>query len=67
LALCGCIGHAVAGHFDYGIAIPLSIGGAIGGLIGGSIAIKTKPKLLKIFFALTTHAAAIIMAYNVSN
>ena len=64
-ALSGFIGHAAAGHFDYRIAIPLAIGGAIGGLIGGSIAIKTKPKLLKILFAITTLAAAIIMAYKV--
>jgi len=57
----------VAGHFDYRIAVPLAIGGAIGGLIGGSIAIMTKPKLLKILFAITTLAAAIIMAYKVFN
>ena len=66
-ALSGFIGHAVAGHFDYRIAVPLAIGGAIGGLIGVSIAIKTKPKLLKILFAITTLAAAIIMAYKVFN
>jgi len=66
-ALTGFIGHAVVGHFDYRIAIPLAIGGAIGGLIGGSIAIKTKPKLLKILFALTALVAAIIMAYKVFN
>jgi len=66
-ALSGFIGHAVAGHFDYRIAVPLAIGGAIGGLIGGSIAIMTKPKLLKILFAITTLAAAIIMAYKVFN
>ncbi|MCD6154047.1 MAG: TSUP family transporter, partial [Syntrophobacterales bacterium] len=52
-------------HFDYRIAIPVAIGGAIGGLIGGSIAIQTKPKLLKILFALTTLVAAIIMAFKV--
>jgi len=66
-ALSGFIGHAAAGHFDYRIAVPLAIGGAIGGLIGGNIAIKTKPKLLKILFAITTLAAAIIMAYKVFN
>jgi len=66
-ALAGFTGHAISGHFDYRVAIPLAIGGAIGGIIGGSIAIKTKPKLLKILFALTTLAAAIIMAYKVFN
>lgn len=64
-AFSGFIGHAAAGHFDYRIAVPVAIGGAIGGLIGGSIAIKTKPKVLKILFALTTLAAAIIMTYKV--
>ncbi|MBN2571702.1 MAG: sulfite exporter TauE/SafE family protein [Ignavibacteriales bacterium] len=66
-ALTGFIGHTIAGHFDYCIAVPLAIGGAIGGLIGGSIAIKSRPKLLKILFALTTLVAAIIMAYKVFN
>jgi len=64
-ALAGFTGHAISGHFDYRIAVPVAIGGAIGGIIGGSIAIKTKPKLLKILFALTTLVAAIIMAYKV--
>jgi uncharacterized membrane protein YfcA len=64
-ALFGFAGHVISGHFDYKIAVPLAIGGAIGGLIGGSIAIKSKPKLLKILFAVTTLAAAIIMAYKV--
>jgi len=66
-ALAGFTGHAISGHFDYRIAIPVALGGAIGGIIGGSIAIKTKPKLLKILFALTTLVAAIIMAYKVFN
>jgi uncharacterized membrane protein YfcA len=64
-ALSGFMGHALSGHFDYRIAVPLAFGGAIGGLIGGSVAIKTEPRLLKILFALTTLAAAIIMAYKV--
>ena len=64
-ALAGFMGHAISGHFDYRVAVPVAIGGAIGGIIGGSIAIKTNPKLLKILFALTTLVAAIIMAYKV--
>jgi len=64
-ALAGFVGHTLSGHFDYRIAIPVAIGGAIGGLIGGSIAIQTKPELLKILFALTTLVAAIIMAFKV--
>jgi len=64
-SLSGFIGHAVSGHFDYRLAIPLAIAGAVGGLIGGSIAMKSKPELLKILFALTNLAAAIIIAYKV--
>jgi len=66
-ALTGFAGHALAGHFDYSIAVPLAIGGAAGGLIGGRIAIKTKPKLLKILFAATTFVAALIIVYKVFN
>lgn len=64
-ALSGFAGHAISEHFDYRIAVPLAFGGAIGGLIGGSIAIKSKPKLLKMLFALTTLVASIIMACKV--
>ena len=64
-ALAGFIGHAISGHFDYRIALPLALGGTIGGLVGGIIAIKSKPKLLKILFAVTTLVAAFIMAYKV--
>jgi uncharacterized membrane protein YfcA len=66
-ALSGLIGHAVSGHFDYRIAIPLAIGGTVGGLIGGRIAIQSKPTLLKILFSVTTLIAALILAYKVFN
>jgi len=36
-AITGFMGHAVSGHFDYRIAVHVTIGGAIGGLIGGSV------------------------------
>jgi uncharacterized membrane protein YfcA len=64
-ALAGFIGHAMVGHFSYRTAVPLAVGGAVGGLIGGKIAIKSKPKVLKILFAAATFVAAIIMAYKV--
>lgn len=66
-ALFGFAGHTLSGHFDYRIALPLALGGAIGGLIGGTIAIKSRPKVLKILFAVTTLLAAIIMAYKTFN
>lgn len=64
-AITGFMGHLVSGHFDYHIAVPVAIGGAIGGLIGGSVALKTKPIILKILFAITTLIAAVIMAFKV--
>ncbi|MCF8228225.1 MAG: sulfite exporter TauE/SafE family protein [Bacteroidales bacterium] len=64
-ALSGFTGHALNGHFDYRVALPLAIGASVGGIIGGSIALKTKPVILKILFAGTTLAAAIILAAHV--
>jgi len=63
-ALMGFIGHTISGHFDSSIAIPLAIAAAIGGFIGGKIALKTKPKKLKLLFAFTTLAAALVMVIN---
>ncbi|MGD9555754.1 MAG: sulfite exporter TauE/SafE family protein [Mangrovibacterium sp.] len=60
-ALAGFTGHALAGHFDYRVAVPLAIAGAVGGLLGGSIAIKSKPGVLKILFAASSLIAAVIM------
>ena len=64
-AITGFMRHAVSGHFDYRIAVPFTIGGAIGGLIGGSVALKAKPAILKILFAITTLVAAIIMVFKI--
>lgn len=63
-ALMGFLGHTLSGHFDSSIAIPLAAAAAIGGLIGGKIALKTKPKKLKLLFAFTTLAAALVMVIN---
>lgn len=63
-ALMGFLGHTLSGHFDSSIAIPLAVAAAIGGLIGGKIALKTKPKKLKLLFAFTTFAAALVMVIN---
>ena len=60
----GFIGHMVTGDFIPKTAIVLAAAAAIGGLIGGSFALKTKPKMLKILFALTTLAAAVVMVFN---
>jgi len=63
-ALMGFTGHAINGHFDPSWAIPVACAAVVGGMIGGKIAIKTNPKKLKVIFAFTTLAAAIVMAVN---
>lgn len=63
-ALMGFLGHVVTGNFVPATAIVLAGAAAIGGLIGGSFALKTKPKMLKTLFALTTVAAAAVMVLN---
>jgi uncharacterized membrane protein YfcA len=65
-SLMGFIGHLIKGHFDPQWAIPVACAGVIGGVIGGKLAIKTKPKKLKIIFAFTTLAAAVVMIVNAS-
>lgn len=64
IALAGFLGHLASGHFDFRMAVPLALGGALGGLIGSRLALKTKPRKLKILFALTTLAASVIMILN---
>ena len=63
-ALMGFLGHASHGDFKPSWAISLAAAAIVGGIIGGKIVIKTKPRILKQLFALTTLAAAIIMAIN---
>jgi len=65
-ALMGFTGHLIKGHFDPQWAIPVACAGVIGGVIGGKLAIKTKPRKLKMIFALTTLAAAVVMVVNAS-
>jgi len=63
-ALMGFIGHAVQGHFEPALVLPFAAAAAVGGIAGGKLAIRTKPKKLKMIFALTTLAAAGFMAVN---
>ncbi len=64
-ALMGFIGHSVNGNFNAQIAIPLTIIAVVGGLIGSKYAVKSKPKNLKIIFAVINLLAAIIMIINI--
>jgi uncharacterized membrane protein YfcA len=63
-ALMGFTGHVLSGHFDPLWAIPASCAAVAGGVIGGKLAIKTNPQKLKLIFAFTTLAAAVVMAVN---
>jgi uncharacterized protein len=64
-ALTGLIGHSLSGNFNPRLAIPLAVVGTIGGIIGGKFAIKSKPKYLKMIFALTNLAAGIMMIVDI--
>jgi len=64
-ALMGLLGHSLNGNFDINYAIPLVILALIGGLIGGKLALRNKPKNLKVIFALTNLIAAIVMLINI--
>jgi len=63
-AAMGLAGHAIQGHFDPHWALPMAGVAVLGGVIGSRFALRTKPKRLKILFALTTLAAAAFMATN---
>ncbi len=63
-AFMGFAGHALTGHFDLRLAVPVALAGAVGGIIGGKIALKTKPAKLKLLFAYTTLTASIIIVLN---
>lgn len=38
-ALMGFLGHSIAGHFDWRIALPVAIAGLLGGVVGGKISV----------------------------
>jgi len=63
-ALMGWLGHAAVGHFDYRWALPVAALAVVGAFVGGKLAVKTRPKVLKTVFAVTTLAAAVFMTVN---
>ncbi len=64
-ALMGFLGHSINGDFDPKIAIPLAAVAVIGGLLGSKYAVRSKPKNLKILFAITNLVASILMIINI--
>jgi len=63
-AFAGFMGHALHGSFNPSWAIPIAVVTIGGGILGGKIALKTKPKYLRILFAVTTLIAAALMIVN---
>ena len=64
-ALMGLLGHTMNGDFNLAFALPLVIVAIVGGLVGGKLALKSKPKNLKLIFVFTNLAAGIIMLVNI--
>lgn len=64
-ALMGFIGHGLQGDINLQLAIPLVITAVAGGLIGSKWAVKSKPKKLKLIFAVVNILAAIFMIINI--
>jgi len=63
-ALMGFLGHTISGDFNPTWAIPLVLVASVGGLLGAKFSIKAKPRKLKLIFAYTTLAAAVLMFAN---
>jgi len=63
-ALMGFLGHTAGGDFNPEWAIPVACVAVVGGLLGGKLALKTQAGRLKLFFTLTTFAAAAFVLFN---
>ena len=63
-AAMGLTGHMLQGDFSSGLAIPLAVAAILGGIIGGKLALKARPKKLKLLFAITNWIAALFMIIN---
>jgi uncharacterized membrane protein YfcA len=60
-AFTGFLGNSLQGGFEPVLAIPCGVVAIVGGLIGSKIAMKTKPKSLKLISGIITIIASIIM------
>ncbi len=57
----GFLGHSVAGHFDWRLALPLSVITMIGAQIGSRLSIGTESNLLRFLFALVLSVVGLAM------
>ena len=64
-ALMGFLGHFIAGHFDWRIALPVAIAGLVGGIIGGKISVQASSNKLKKIFGVTTAVAGLLMVWKI--
>ncbi len=60
-ALAGLAGHAAAGHFDPGLALPLAFSGFLGAQIGSRISIRVDRRHLKRWLGVLLIAVAVWM------
>lgn len=63
-AAMGFLGHTAQGHFNPYLALPLVAVAVVGGFLGGKLALRSRPKNLKLLFAVSNWAAALIMMIN---
>jgi len=63
-AAAGFTGHVLREGFNLTQALPVAAAAVLGGLLGGKITLRTKPSYLKLLFALTSLAAAVLMLIN---
>lgn len=63
-AAMGFLGHTAQGHFNPYLALPLVAVAVIGGILGGKLALRSRPTHLKLLFAISNWAAALIMMVN---
>lgn len=66
-ALMGFSGHVFQGHFNPYLALLLAVVTVFGGLLGGRFALKSEPRNLKLLFAITNIAAAVLIVLNLLN
>lgn len=61
----GCLGHTIAGHFDFPLSISLAIIAILGASVGAKLAVKSEAHILKQLFSMVTFLIAIWMILRV--